>query len=245
VARERFARHDVHIPDSKFRFVGRPQVGAVELRGTRPVGEAPAVLYLPTWFRTNGTRSSTLPHATVVVEALLARGATVIFRPDTAWSRYRECREAVAAVTAQLDADRAASGRPHRVLTQTSSRSALHEQMNASDALISDTAYHSYDYLRSDKPFAVLSPGSGLDADAPVVAAAYPFRADGSDMGAVLDELLDTDGRAAVRARLRVDYLGPSVDDADHAAAFVAAARLVTAGRPASATDRDMAAEEE
>ena len=248
VARERFAHHDVHIPDSKFRIVGRPQVSAVEPRRGGPTAAAdaaPVVLYVPTWFRTTGTRPSTLPRATVVVEALLARGATVIFRPDPVWSRYRECREAVAEVTALLEADAAASGRQHRVETKTTSRKSLLQQMNASDALISDTVVPLYEYLRSDKPFAVLSPNFGLDAHAPVLAAAYPLRVDGTDVDAVLDELLVTDRLAPVRARVRVDYLGPSVDDADHAATFVAAARLAVAARPASATDRDMAAEEE
>lgn len=245
VARERFVRHDIHIPDSKFRVVGRPQVGAVQVRTPRPGDAPPVVLYAPTWFRTNGSRSSSLPHATTVVTALLARGVTVVLRPDVTSSRYRECREAIARVTALLDADREATGRRHRVATKATRRTSLIELMNDSDALISDTVYHTYDYLRSDKPFAVLSPSSGADAQAPVVAAAYRFTSDGSDADTVLDELLGTDRLARVRARVREDYLGPAVDDADQAGAFLAAARLAMAGRPAAATDRDMAAEEE
>lgn len=246
VARERFARHDVHIPDAKFRLVGRPQVAAVQVRAPRPAEQPPAVLYLPTWFRTNGSRSSSLPAATRVVSALLDRGVVVLFRPDPAWSRYRECRDAVAQVTALLEADRTASGRPHQVVTKGSgSRKGLHELMNTSDALVSDTAFPTYDYLRSDKPFAVLSPTFGVDADAPVMAAAYRFRADGSDLGEVLEDLLERDGLAGVRSGVRVDYLSPAVDDPDHAAAFLIAVRGVLAARPAAAGDRDMAAEEE
>ena len=245
VARERFTRHDVHIPDSKFRIVGRPQVAALAVRGPRPADEPPTVLYLPTWFRTNGSRPSTLPRATTVVAALLQRGATVLFHPDVAWSRYRECREVVAEVTALLEADRDATGRRHRVSTRpTAGRKTMLELMNLSDALLSDTVVPAYDYLRTDKPFAVLTPNFGVDADAPVLAAAYPLRIDGAGVDALLDTLV-ADPLADVRAQVRVDYLGPTVDDADHAATFVAAARLVTAARPAAAADRDMAAEEE
>ena len=247
VARERFTRHDVHIPDSKFRVVGRPQLTDVEVRKPRPEDVAPAVLYLPTWFRTNGPRPSSLPEATTVVEALIARGVTVLFHPNVAWSRYRECREAVARVRTLLETDREASGRPHRVSTKAGAgrTAALVELMNASDAVVSDTVFPLYDYLRSDKPYAVLSPTFGVDAAAPLLEAAYPLRRDLADLEPVLDALLDTDPLAATRSRVRVDHLGPTVDEEDHAAAFLAAARLVTAARPASATDRDMAAEEE
>ena len=245
VARERFTRHDVFIPDSKFRIVGRPQVASLEVRRPRPADEPPTVLYLPTWFRTNGTRPSTLPKATTVVAALLERGATVLFQPDVTWSRYRECREAVAEVTALIEADREATGRRHRVSTKgTAGRKTMLELMNLSDALLTDTVVPAYDYLRTDKPFAVLTPNFGVDADAPVMAAAYPLRLDGSGVDALLDTLL-ADPLAGVRAQVRVDYLGGGVDDADHAATFVAAARLVTAARPAAATNRDMASEEE
>ena len=245
VARDRYTRHDVHIPDSKFRIVGRPQVSTLAVRGSRPAGEPPTVLYLPTWFRTNGTRPSTLPRATTVVTALLERGATVLFQPDPTWSRYRECREAVAEVTALLEADSETTGRRHRVSTKgTAGRKSMLELMNLSDALLTDTVVAAYDYLRTDKPFAVLTPNFGVDAGAPVMAAAYPLLVDGSGVDALLDTLA-ADPLAPVRAEVRVDYLGPTVDDADHAATFVAAARLVIAARPAAATDRDMAAEEE
>ena len=82
-ATRRYAAHGVSIAPEKFRVVGRPQVEDVR-PVERPIGEVaqPVVLYAPTWRgHVEETNLYSLPDGERIVQALLDRGATVVFRP--------------------------------------------------------------------------------------------------------------------------------------------------------------------
>ena len=82
-ATRRYAAHGVRIPSEKFTIVGRPQVEHVKQSTTRIADvPEPTVLYAPTWRgHVEETMLYSLPTGERIVSALLARGATVIFRP--------------------------------------------------------------------------------------------------------------------------------------------------------------------
>ena len=80
---DRYAAHGVRIRPEQFAIVGRPQIDRIEARDIPPPAEAPrTVLYAPTWHGGRpSTNYSSLPLGSEIVDALLARRITVIFRP--------------------------------------------------------------------------------------------------------------------------------------------------------------------
>ena len=236
---DRYARHGVHIPAEKFLVVGRPQVEQIEpARGPVAEQQPPTVLYAPTWQGPYAdSRVFSLPLGEQIVGALLDRGVRVVFRAHPFNYRYAECRAMVAAIGALLDADRERTGRQHLWGPAAESELSVEDCFNLSDAMVADVSAVVSDYLRSEKPFAMVSVGrtpEQLLVDAPAARAAYVLREDLSNLDPVLDELLVTDPKADVRRETRVYYLGDFAPGQD-AEGFLAAARDVVDGRYASA----------
>jgi hypothetical protein len=114
---DRYAAHGIHVPLKKFKILGRPQVENIET-ATAPIStvDKPVVLYAPTWYAAGHRyHHSSLPIGTAIVSALLARNATVIFRPHPANRRLPEAAAAIAAIHELLRADAEATSRPHRL----------------------------------------------------------------------------------------------------------------------------------
>ena len=95
------------IPSKKFKILGRPQIENIETV-TTPIStvDNPVVLYAPTWYAADYKNNhSSLPIGTAIVSALLARNATVIFRPHPARRKLPESAAAIAAIQKLLQAD--------------------------------------------------------------------------------------------------------------------------------------------
>jgi hypothetical protein len=107
-ATRRYAAHGVRIPSEKFTIVGRPQVENVKQSTTRIADvPEPTVLYAPTWRgHVEETMLYSLPVGERIVSALLARGATVIFRPHPFSYDFPDDAATIARITSVLEADR-------------------------------------------------------------------------------------------------------------------------------------------
>jgi hypothetical protein len=233
---DRYARHGVEIPLEKFRIVGRPQVEDIERR-QGPVPENPTVLYAPTW---RGPYADTavysLPHGKGIVQSLLARGCTVIFRAHPFNYRFPEARAWIEEIGRLLAADAAATGRRHVYGPAAEQEMSFVECFNASDAMISDVSAMVSDYLQSGKPFSIVSVGRTIDElaeEAPASRAAYVIEEDLGNLEEALDNLLIHDPLAAQREASRVYYLG-DFPAGSYADGFLTAAReLIDAPRRA------------
>ena len=228
---DRYQRHGVEIPREKFQIVGRPQVELVEpARGPVTDQHPPTVLYAPTWQGPYAdTRVFSLPLGRTIVAALLERGVRVVFRAHPFNYRYAECRAMITEIGALLDAHRAGGGPEHLWGPAAETERSIEDCFNLSDAMISDVSAVVSDYLRSDKPFAMVSVGRSPDQlmeEAPAARAAYVLREDLSNLGQVLDDLLGADPLATTRVQTRVYYLG-NFPHGQYADGFLDAARRV------------------
>ncbi|NYE75605.1 CDP-glycerol glycerophosphotransferase family protein [Microlunatus parietis] len=211
-ARERYRQAGLEIPDDRFVEIGRPQL-ADAATPAGPVGSVtePTVLLAPTWRGYNArTELSSLPYCPVLAEALIARGATVAFRPHPlSWDNAAE-RSLIDSVDALLARDRTASGRRHR-LAREHRRDTLVEVFNDSDALIADISGLLVDYFATLKPYAVVLPPTVAEPPA-TAAAGYRITHDQlrtADLDRALDDLLRTDPCADRRPAVAEHYLGP------------------------------------
>jgi len=232
---DRYARHGVVIPSEKFRIVGRPQVESIAV-ARRPVTQQPQppiVLYAPTWQGPYAdARVYSLPLGRSIVEHLLERGASVIFRPHPFNRRYRPCVAMIEEITRLLANDRAKNARRHLWGAAAEQKMTIEQCFNAADAMISDVSAVVSDFLYSEKPLAIVSVGrtpSELLAQVPAARAAYVLRQDLSNLEDVCTDLLWRDPLADVRRETKVYYVG-AFDEANYADAFLTAARGVIDG---------------
>ena len=153
---QRYADHGVLIPAEKFQVIGRPQlVGALE-RATE-VRRPATVLYAPTWRGSiSDMQLSSLDHGTAIVGALIAAGATVIFRPHP--RPYRDATSRV--LIRHIDELLGAAGGGHLGSRQAAALTAF-ECMNRSTAMVADNSSLVPDYLFTDKPFVLCLPSAG------------------------------------------------------------------------------------
>ncbi|WP_229397897.1 CDP-glycerol glycerophosphotransferase family protein [Micromonospora okii] len=246
---DRYARAGVDIPAEKFVVVGRPQVESIEVRRAQVTGLTnPTVLYTPTWTGHHADANyCSLPVGETIVRGLLARGATVILRAHPYTSQNPASARQLARLVELLAADRTRTGRQHVWGAAASRELSLVDCVNRSDALISDVSGVISDYLYSGKPYAVTDMGGDGDRFVerfPLAGSGYVLRRDAGNLDAVLDDLLDTDPRAAARWSTRTRYLGDFPVES-YAEAFLAAARreldpawAPPAPRPAPAAPR-------
>lgn len=232
---DRYARHGVQIPERKFEIVGRPQVEGIA-RADRPIADVahPTVLYAPTWRGPYAdTEVYSLRHGPQIVQALLDRGATVIFRSHEFNYRFADSSRLIARIGAMLDADGARTGRDHRWGARAEKQMSLVDCFNASDAMVADVSAVVSDYLQSGKPLSIVSVGrtpEQLRAEAPAATAAYVVAGDLHNLDSALDDLLGADSLARERDRTRVYYLGDFPDDGYAEGFLEASRRLIDAG---------------
>jgi CDP-glycerol glycerophosphotransferase (TagB/SpsB family) len=231
-ATRRYAAHGVRIPPEKFTIVGRPQVEHVK-QSTTQIADVPepTVLYAPTWRgHVEETMLYSLPAGERIVSALLARGATVIFRPHPFSYDFPDDAAVIARIKSLLEADRRKTGRRHLWGAAAEKERSILDCINDSDAMVSDVSSVVSDYLFSGKPFAMIAIPAEPDAfvvEYPVARASYVIRADLADMDVQLEKMLGTDPLACQRADIRADYLGDFPAD-NYASAFVDAVRHVS-----------------
>ena len=227
----RYAQHGAAIDPDKFEIVGRPQVERIT-----PVGTAiatvsqPSVLYAPTWRgHVKETGLSSLPVGERIVEALLDRGLTVIFRPHPFSYGYGEDVALIERIHARLAADRAQTGRAHVFGDAAENDWGIVDCINASDAMVSDVSGVVSDYLFSLKPFAIVAVPSDPEKFAesyPIARAGYVLRGDLAGLEATLACMLTDDPMRPARERSREDYLGAFPADG-YATYFVEAVRTM------------------
>jgi CDP-glycerol glycerophosphotransferase (TagB/SpsB family) len=231
-AARRYAAHGVRIPAEKFTIVGRPQVENVK-QSTTPIADVPqpTVLYAPTWRgHVEETMLSSLPVGERIVSALLARGATVIFRPHRFSYDFPEDAAAIARISSLLEADRRKTGQPHLWGAAAEKDRSILDCINDSDAMVSDVSSVVSDYLFSGKPFAMIAVPAepqAFVAEYPVARASYVVRDDLADLDGQLERMLGADPLAGHRADIRADYLG-DLPAANYASGFVDAVRHVS-----------------
>lgn len=218
---DRFAKHGVLTRADQFVIVSRPQLEDVHMAAA-PIGtvSAPTVLYSPTWsgFYEDSNYSS-LPAGRRIVEALLARGCTVVFRPHPYSGKHRANAEACVDIIELLAADAKSTGRAHLYGPVAETEMSVVDCFNACDAMISDVSSVVSDFLISEKPFAmgaVSAHGEAFVAEFPLAEAAYVFdvvESEAVGLEAVLDDLLRADSKAEARKALRSYYLSDTPTD--------------------------------
>lgn len=244
-AARRYGDNGVVIAPEKFHIVGRPQIEDVR-PATGPISEiaSPVVLYAPTWRgHTKDTTLSSIASGEQIIDGLVARGATVIFRPHPSSRNFVRDVAVINQIDAKLAAHRRETGRPHLFGPPATNDLDAIGCMNAADAMISDVSGVASDFLFSNKPLAMVAvpaapEPTGFRQMFGVANAAYVIRQDLQNLDAVLAELLGPDPMAGERARVRADYLG-EVPPQDYSSVFIDAARWaatepVTAGAPRS-----------
>lgn len=215
---DRYHRHGVDIPNYKFKKIGRPQLHDIRV-GEREQGasDRKTVLYTPTWTGlTSDVNYSSLKQGKRIVEALLERDVELIFRTHP-YTRTNAAYQALAEeIKGIIAADAAKTGRAHLWGPQAEKRVSLTECINAADAAISDISGTASDWLYSGRPFAMTDPKGFGDAyleEFPLAKAAYLLEPRAENIEEVLDELLETDSKADVRAEVREYYLGDFAPD--------------------------------
>ncbi|MFV0374961.1 CDP-glycerol glycerophosphotransferase family protein [Microbacterium sp.] len=207
---DRFAHYGIAMPRELLRVVGRPQVEPIRSAG--PIGDVPTVLYAPTWggYFADSDLSS-LPIGMLVIDALLARGCRVVFRPHAFTDRHEHHAEMADRIRERLREDASATGREHVFGAAAETEMTIFDCFNGSDAMISDVSSIVTDYLFSEKPLAMVAvntPAARFRESYPVAAAAYVIDAESPDVTTVLDQMLGDDPLRPVRASSRAYYLG-------------------------------------
>ena len=208
---DRFADAGLSVPAGKLRIIGRPQTEGI-VPATGPVPHPATVLYAPTWRHADDSLNlSSLVVADRIVQALLDRGCTVVFRRHFAGQNHAEAEAMIVHVNELLEADAAATGRPHRG-GQFAVDEPLNDAFNSVDAMVSDVSGIVVDFMATNKPF-LLYAAQFEDPDAfraanPTASAAYVIDRDLVRLDEALDAALGEDPLAEARAERADHYLG-------------------------------------
>lgn len=208
---DRFAAAGIDLPVDRVRIIGRPQTEGI-VAATRRVRKNPTVLYAPTWRHADDALNvSSLAVADRIVQALLDRGCTVVFRRHFAGQNHVEAEAMIVRVNELLAADAAATGRAHRHGAAAMEENLI-DSFNSVDAMVSDISGIVVDFMASAKPL-VMYAAQFSDPDAfraahPTARAAYVIDRDLAGLGQALDAALGKDPLAAMRAERADDYLG-------------------------------------
>jgi hypothetical protein len=210
---DRYRKRGIHIPEEKFRIVGRPQTSTITVDHT-PISSksTPKVLYAPTHpGRNESNNYSSLTIGRYIVTALLHKGVTVLFRPHPASLKSASHRAYVDKIKDILEQDQMVSGMPHVWGEPAEGEMRLVENINASDAMIADVSGVVTDYMQSGKPFAMIStrmPAEQFQQEFPTSRSAYVIDDDPGSIDTALDAMLGDDPLADYRWRRRSYYLG-------------------------------------
>ncbi|KAA1380497.1 CDP-glycerol glycerophosphotransferase family protein [Aeromicrobium fastidiosum] len=219
---DRFAAAGLEVPAEKIRVIGRPQTEGITT-GAQRMPKRPTVLYAPTWRHADDTLNvSSLAVAERIVQALLDRGCTVVFRRHFAGQNHVDAEAMIVRVNRMLAADAEATGRPHRFGTAAMDEPLI-EAFNSVDAMVSDISGIVVDFMASLKPL-VMYAAQADDPDAfraahPTAQAAYVVDRHLTQLDSALDAALGKDPLAAARRERADHYLG--TDRAEPARRFI------------------------
>ncbi|HEU5486207.1 MAG TPA: CDP-glycerol glycerophosphotransferase family protein [Microlunatus sp.] len=235
---ERYAAHGVQIPPERLIAVGRPQVERIAVRDDPlPAGSPRTVLYAPTWRGGRpATDYSSLSLGDRIVEALLARGATVIFRPHPLSYADPADTGDIRRIQHRLTEDARRTGRAHLWGTAAERDRDVADCINAADGLVTDVSSVASDNLASGKPFAMVAIRAAGDAfrqEFPMARVAYVIEKDLSTLDEALELLLGDDPLAEQRRAYRSHCLGDQVGP-QAAEEFLRVAGEIVAGGAAS-----------
>jgi len=223
---DRYARRGVKVPLEKFHILGRPQTEAIRTVH-HPISAVsdPVILYAPTWCGSDESANFSSLHLGVpIVQALLDRGGTVIFRPHPAGRNHEGHARAIREIKALLAADHKQTGRSHVWGKQAESTWSVADVSNQADAMIADVSGIVTDFMQTLKPFAMVATKSdthGFREEYPSSQSAYVIEGgDLSTLDGALDQMLGEDPLAEVRTERRRYYLG-GFDADESARAFV------------------------
>lgn len=208
---DRFSSAGLTIPTERLRMIGRPQTEGITV-ADGPVPHPPTVLYAPTWRHADDALNvSSLAVADRLVQALLDRGCSVVFRRHFAGQNHLEAEAMIAHVNHLLESDAAATGRPHR-WGEVAMNQPLHEAFNSADAMLSDVSGIVVDFMASEKPLimyaAQFDDPEEFRRSHPTAAAAYVIDRDLVVLDTALDAALDDDPLKAIRSERADYYLG-------------------------------------
>jgi len=213
---ERYAAHGVRIRPDQFAIVGRPQIDRIATRDELLAPGTPrTVLYAPTWHGGKpNTNYSSLFLGPKIIDALLARGATVIFRPHPQTYNDPDQTRLAQEIQHRLGADRKATGRQHVFGHAAEVDWDIPACFNHCDALITDVSSVASDFLATGKPLATVAiqqKGIAFREAIPMARVAYVIERDLSTLPDALDELLGPDSLAAARKAYRSYCLGDAL----------------------------------
>jgi hypothetical protein len=234
---DRYAAHGVRIRPEQFAIVGRPQIERIETRDLPLPPDAPrTVLYAPTWQGGKpATNYSSLPLGGRIVDALLARGVTVIFRPHPHTYRDPEQTGIARDIQRRLNADHKASGRQHVYGRPAEVDWDIPACFNHCDALITDVSSVASDFLATGKPMAMVAirqKGAAFRKSIPMARVAYVIERDLSTLPDALDELLGSDSLAAARREYRNYCLGNALGADAPKGFFLEVERILDSSEP-------------
>lgn len=212
IAVERYLNAGVNLAADRFVLVGRPQVadlvaGPLE----RQPGEAPVVLYAPTWegYYDETDHTSLDRMGESLVRWLLARPqpVRVWFKPHPASGRLRW---SVGASVERIKQLLTAAG-PQHVLVDAAGMT-LNEALNSADVLVTDVSSVASDYLATRRPLVVTDPQrfgpQRFAATYPSLTSAYLLDAELATAPAVFEAALGPDPLAAARRETELRVLG-------------------------------------
>ena len=212
-AADRYAAAGVDLLPGAVRLIGRPQIEELDV-GPRASESPTTVLYAPTFegYFEEINYSSLHGLGPALVKAIIEQRPDIgiIFRPhpNSGIQRkdIRNDREAIARLLRN-----APNSHLHRYVPKGSGES-LYDNMNSSDALISDVSSVVTDYLATKRPVMVSNPKE-LDPDAylemfPNQAGCYVFDSDIDGFLRLLDEALANDPQMEARAKQGTYLLG-------------------------------------
>jgi hypothetical protein len=213
---ERYAAHGVRIQPDQFAVVGRPQIDRIATRDEPLAPGTPrTVLYAPTWHGGKpNTNYSSLFLGPKIIDALLARGATVIFRPHPQTYNDPDQTRLAQEIQHRLGTDRRTTGRQHVFGHAAEVDWDIPACFNHCDALITDVSSVASDFLATGKPLATVAiqqKGIAFREAIPIARVAYVIERDLSTLPVALDELLGPDSLAAVRKAYRSYCLGDAL----------------------------------
>ena len=215
---DRFERAGLTVPPARIKVIGRPQTeGIARAAGPMSSIKVPTVLYAPTWRHgDNSLNLSSLIVGDKIVQTLLDRGVTVLFRRHFAGRNHVGAEAMIETIYGLLEQDAAATGLKHVWGEAASAELLLADAFNLCDAMISDVSGIVVDFMQSEKPFAMYAAqmhsgpelATAFRTMHPTAESAYVIDRDLFNLDTILNLMLGPDPLSPTRADRAAYYLG-------------------------------------